>query len=257
MSEPSSEIIAVLSAKSRVDLKQYNVPQLRRRLALLRVKFGFNSMDEYLAALKTDSSLVEATIQRLTIVYTGFFRDKRYWLNLQQAVAELELVNSGVLKFWSCGCATGEEAYSLAFMLATLLPTHRYQIYASDVDKQALAHARAGLYPSKAVQEIGVAERSRWFKQKEDGFQVREQFRKRIQFFSHDLHSSHYLQDNHMIICRNVIIHFNEAAKAKIHQKLAAALVQNGYLFLGATEQILSPEHYNLKPESLYLYKKL
>lgn len=241
---------------TEIDLSFYNQPQILRRLTAFRQKHRLDSLPDLLAALKSDPSLLKECLDRLTINVTEFFRDRDYWQVFKESVTPLAKQKLP-LRFWSAGCASGEEPYSLAFMLINMLPRTCWEIVASDLSNRALTAARAGIYLEKALKNLNPAEIALIFDPVEgEMYQVKNRLRQCVTFFQHNLLFDPYPPNLDVVLCRNVIIYFTEKAKKEVFAKISQALNPGGLLFVGGSEQIITPEAFGLEREDIYIYRK-
>ncbi|MDD2283212.1 MAG: protein-glutamate O-methyltransferase CheR [Eubacteriales bacterium] len=241
---------------TEIDLSYYNQPQILRRLTAFQQKLHFGSLLDLLAALKSDPVLLRECLDRLTINVTEFFRDRDYWQVFKDNVSLLAKKKLP-LRFWSAGCASGEEPYSLAFMLINMLPRTCWEITASDLSNRALTAAKTGIYLEKALKNLNPAEIALIFDPVEgEMYQVKNRLRQCITFFHHNLLFDPYPPNLDVVLCRNVIIYFTEKAKKRVFSRLAQALNPGGLLFVGGSEQIITPEVFGLEREDVYIYRK-
>lgn len=255
MTKEYAEFVRGFYLLTEMDLSHYNKSQILRRLTAFGQKHQLNSLTALLESLKQEPSLLEDCLARLTIKVSEFFRDRDYWDVFEERVARL--ANSRLpLRFWSAGCANGEEPYSLAFMLTKILPRPAWEILASDINQRALATAKAAVYPLKSLKNLTPSERLILFSKAHGQYTVRANFRNSVIFWRHNLHLDPYPKDVDVIVCRNVVIHFTETAKAAVLQKFREALKPGGLLFVGGSEQIITPGEYGLTREDVYIYSK-
>lgn len=239
-----------------LDLCKYNRTQMLRRLTAFRMKKDIHSLTDLSERLKLDTNLLEECLARLTINVTEFFRDREYWQVLRAKVADLA-GESLPLRFWSAGCASGEEPYSLSFMLFGLLPRRSREILASDLSQQALAIARAGVYAKAVLKNLSPKEIALYFYPVDSKkHKIKDLLRQGVSFFHHDLLSDPYPTNLDVVLCRNVIIYFTEKAKKDVLNKIVRRLNPGGLLFVGGSEQIITPREYGLERDDVYIYRK-
>lgn len=257
MSEDFLLLSNSFKAITGLDLSHYNRTQIQRRLSVFQQKYQLETYRDLLAAIQRDENLLQECLQRLTINVTEFYRDSQYWDKLREYIIDMARVRLP-LRLWSAGCATGEEAYSLSAMLSIMLPKNCWEVLASDLDAQALATAKAGLYREKSLKNLSTRQIAMIFnKVEEDLFSVKERVREKISFLKHDLLQDDYPRNMDIILCRNVLIYFKESTKKAVLSRLSRALNPNGLLFVGSSEQIINPEDYGLRNENIFFYKKL
>jgi len=256
VSEEYIEFVAKFKILTGIDLSHYNQAQVFRRLSVFQNKHGFSTFKELISNLGTEESLLQECLNKLTINVTGFFRDKPYWDVLKSNITDLTKQRLP-LRIWSAGCATGEEAYSLAYMVSNMLPKSCWMLAASDLDSNALSLAKAGLYRFKSLKGLdSQLIHSMFNKINDDLYQVKEQIHGRVNFFQNDLLQDPYPTGLDIVLCRNVIIYFREASKKAVFKKIAQSLNPGGLLFVGGSEQIMSPEELGLIKENIFFYRK-
>lgn len=242
-----------------VDLSLYKEAQMKRRLTSLRNKRGYKDFDSYFAMLQTDEELQEEFIDRITINVSEFYRNPRRWDVLRDKVFP-KLVKENPrkkLNIWSAACSTGEEPYSLAIMLKEHFNHVDYSIIATDIDDKVLERAKVGVYNEQALKDLPLHKKSTYFTFKNDQYYIDDQLKRNITFKKHDLLKERYPQNIDLIVCRNVLIYFTDAAKEYIYTNLSKSLCKNGILFVGSTEQIFNPNTYNLKLFDTFFYEKI
>src|SRR5262249_13257823 len=152
------------------------------------------------------------------------------------------------IRVWTAGCASGEEAYSIAMLLAEALGPEafrtRVKIYATDLDEEALAEARSGSYPARAAESVPENLRDRYFDRSGERHVFNKEMRRAVIFGRHDLLKDAPISRIDLLMCRNTLMYFNAEAQARILAKFHFALEEGGYLFLGKAETLLT--HTNL-----------
>ncbi len=151
------------------------------------------------------------------------------------------------IRVWSAGCASGQEAYTLAILLAKALGLEQFRsrvkIYATDVDEEALHQARQAIYSEQEIEEVLPEERVLFFEQSENGFTLRKDLRRSVIFGRHDLIQDAPISRIDLLVCRNTLMYFNAETQARILARFHFALRDNGFLFLGKAEMLLTHAH--------------
>ncbi len=182
----------------------------------------------------------------LTINETSFFRNAPQFELLRARVLP-ELLErkaqrgEGMPRIWSAGCATGEEPYSLAMVVADQALAGRAiapRIFASDISLTALEFAQRGIYPESKVQAVPAPLLQRYFRRRDGGFAVREDLKHLVVFDYHNLKHENGLTGLDIIFCRNVMIYFDEAEQRRLLEKFHRAMAPDGYIFLGHAESL-------------------
>jgi chemotaxis protein methyltransferase CheR len=182
----------------------------------------------------------------LTVQVSEMFRDPAFYRVFRQEVVPI-LRTYPELKIWHAGCASGEEVYTTAILLAEENLAERTQIYATDISARAIERARAGVYPQDRIAAFadnhaasgGKRPFEEYYSAGYGGIVVREWLRRRIVFFQHDLVSDHALGEMHVVLCRNVLIYFGDALRERVLDLFAGSLCRSGFLCLGSSESML------------------
>lgn len=250
------EFKAAVLKRTGIDLNAYKERQMLRRISTLMSLRGAEDFRAYLGLLQRDPDCLREFIERLTINVSEFFRNPERFQELQERYLPQLLTGRLQLKTWSAGCAAGEEAYSLAILLAENVPGQIMPVLATDLDREALAEAAAGRYPAGRLKNAPADLKERYFISEGDHYTVRPALKSRVRFQRHDLLRDPYDSGFDLILCRNVVIYFTEEAKEKLYSRFASALRPGGILFTGATEQIFQPQSYGLKPIAPFFYQR-
>ncbi|MCG5431031.1 PAS domain S-box protein [Mycobacterium sp. MYCO198283] len=230
------------------DFTGYKRASLMRRVRHRMAQTGHDSFEEYLDFLQANADEFVDLFNTILINVTSFFRDPDAWELVRTDVIPTILANSAPyehIRVWSAGCASGQEAYSLAMLLAEALGPEefgqRVKIYATDVDDHALAEARAASYDGKAVESVPDELRGRYFQPLGDGrFQFRKDLRRAVIFGRNDLVRDAPISRVDLLLCRNVLMYFNADTQRTVLNRLHFALAPSGTLFLGHAEMLLS-----------------
>ncbi len=240
-----------------VPLYAYKEPQMKRRLATVMTRMGITTWPDFSKALARDRKLLDEVRDTLTINVTEFFRQADRFGELQTKVLPSLLKERPKLKLWSAGCSTGCEPYTLAMILAEVDPKGNHSITATDVDMPILAAARAGTgYRPDEVRGVPPALLKKYFVFDGTSYAVTDDIRRRVQFRRQDLLSDPYPTDLDLILCRNVVIYFNDEAKAKIYQGFSKAIRPGGYLFIGGSEMLIRPAELGLKSAAASMFQR-
>jgi two-component system CheB/CheR fusion protein len=202
-------------------------------------------MAEYLRLLRGNADEVKALAKDLLISVTSFFRDRPAWQFLEDEIIPriVDAKSSGQpLRIWVPGCATGEEAYSVAILLIERLQAAQkscsLQIFASDTDGDALDVARAGVYPESIAADVTSGRLRRFFVKEEHTYRVDKELRETVIFAQQNLLSDPPFSRLDLVSCRNFLMYLEPAVQEKIVTLLHFALLEGGYLFLGSAETI-------------------
>jgi two-component system CheB/CheR fusion protein len=243
------ELLVYLHEQRGFDFTGYKRASLARRVERRMMTVGISGFAEYLDHLVLHPDEFQALFDTVLINVTRFFRDQESWDYLStQLLPDALLGSDRPIRGWVAGCASGEEAYTLAIVLAELLGVEafreRVKIYATDVDEDALAHARAATYSGKDVAAVPSALREKYFEPTGGRFVVRKELRRSVIFGRNDLVKDAPISHVDVLTCRNTLMYFNAETQAQILNRLHFALRSDGYLFLGKAEMLLSHSSY-------------
>jgi len=232
-------IISLASKKTGLKLDKYRESYIRRRIELRMRCLGISNLSEYFRYLKTNESEIEELVNVIAINVTEFMRDRTpFEFFMHKILPELSS-KKRILRFWSAGCANGEEAYSIAIAILETLPNCAFSVYATDIDEDSLEKAREGVYSKEQLKNLSLELREKYFEKVGEQFRVKDAVRRHVKFRRHDLTSQEpvtkYLD---AIFCRNVMIYFTEEQKEKVLRDFYEALNPGGYLIIGKSESI-------------------
>ncbi|MFP4263384.1 MAG: EAL domain-containing protein [Halomonas sp.] len=241
--EIPERLLERLKQRRSIDFSGYKPGTLSRRLRRRMVATGTPTQEAYLTLVEAQPDELDALARDILISVTAFFRDMAAFdaLRLQVATICKRCREEGQgIRVWVAGCATGEEAYSIAMLFAEALhgaadaPT--VQIFATDIDDDALAVARRGLYPAAALETVPGALLQRYFQPYSSSFEAGKRLRDMIVFARHNLVEDPPFLRLDLVTCRNVLIYFDNALQAKVLKRFHFALRKRGILFLGRSE---------------------
>lgn len=254
-----------LQQSSGLDFSRYKRPLLLQRLHRRMLAAGMGSVEAYAQYLHTHPEEYHHIATSFLIKVTEFFRDPAQFDLLRERLLP-ELMSASQqrgapLRLWSAGCATGEEAYSVAILLAEMLGESLEQanvrIFATDVDPAAVAFARRGIYPPSAVATLPADLRARSFTEVQGQFHISQRLRTLIVFGQHDLGQSAPFGALDLVLCRNVLIYFTPELQTHALQLFAYGLRPGGALVLGHAESARTlPDYFELQDTSQQLYRR-
>jgi two-component system CheB/CheR fusion protein len=225
------------------DFTDYKQATILRRIKRRAAYHNINSLENYLNFLKTNPDEIKALAQDFLISVTAFFRDKEAFDFLQTDVIPdiiAHKTDNDEIKIWVAGCATGEEAYSLAMLMTEGLNKVNkktvVKIFATDLDDIALAYAKNGVYDDSVVKNISKERLELFFTKESRGYKVKQAIRKMLIFAHHDLVKNPPYCNMDLISCRNLLIYLNQTLQKRIFSLLQFGLKKDGYLFLGPSE---------------------
>jgi len=258
------EVIELLRTKTVHDFTLYKQGTLRRRIERRMAMAAVESdeMARYLDQLRSDPGELELLAKDLLINVTSFFRDPQVFDLLGEKIIPELIAATGpghAIRIWIAGCSTGEETYSLAMLFRERIAAAggdvKLQIFASDVDSDAVAFARDGLYPEMITAEVTQARLDRFFSKEPRGYRVSPELRGAVVFTVQDVLADPPFSNIDLVSCRNLLIYLRPEAQAKVISVFHFALRERGILVLGSSEAITgSDDRFEVisKPERLY-----
>jgi len=241
------KIFILLRAQTGHDFSEYKPSTLHRRIERRMAAQHIEEIDEYVKYLRQTPAEVEALFRDLLIGVTSFFRNPEAFKALdEQVIPKLFSGKSpnAVVRVWSPGCSTGEEAYSIAILLQERLEllkqNYRVQVFATDIDSRAIATARVGLYPVSIAADISPERLARFFAAEPDGsaYRIHKSLRDMLVFSEQDVIKDPPFSKVDLISCRNLLIYMGSDLQKKLMPLFHYALNPGGFLFLGTSETV-------------------
>ncbi len=244
--EELKKILAIVRGKTGIDFHaHYKQASIYRRVIRRMVLNKFKKLEDYCIMLKTNPDEANALHDDFLISVTHFFRDPDFFKILQKEVFPSLIRHVKPIppiRIWVAGCATGEEAYSIAISLLEFLEKKSLaipiQIFASDLDTRAIEMARLGIYPASALQGISQNHLKKFFKKIEGHYQIIKSVREICIFSKHNILKDPPFSRMSLISCQNLLIYLETGPQKKVLQAFHYALKPSGYLFLGKSETI-------------------
>lgn len=239
-------VAAILDAHMSFNLRVYKPATVRRRIERRIGLSGFETFENYVARLRTDPDERQTLVRDLLIAVTGFFRDPEAFATLREHVLVphvASLGHGGTMRVWVPGCATGEEAYSLAIEIQEVIEATgkpiSLQMFATDINAASLAVARAGRYPASIAERMSDDRLQTHFKALDhDGYVLRSPIRNHVSFAQHDLTSDPPFSRMDLVSCRNVLIYLTPETQGRVLDSLHFALAPGGHLMLSTSESL-------------------
>ncbi len=238
------DVLAFVRTHTGRDFTCYKRATIFRRVTRRMQVNGIADLAGYLDFLRGHVEEATALLQDLLISVTNFFRDPVAFASLQRSIPALfEGKDAGdAVRVWVAGCASGEEAYSIAMLLsehaATLKGAPQLQVFATDLDEEAIREAREGMYAKAISADVSEERLCRFFMQEKDGYRVLRSLRELVVFAPHDLLQDSPFSRLDLISCRNVLIYLNRDAQRRLLELFHFALLPGGCLFLGTSEAV-------------------
>jgi two-component system CheB/CheR fusion protein len=229
------------------DFTGYKRSTLVRRVSKRMHEVGIDDYVAYQDYLEVHPDEFAFLFNTILINVTAFFRDPAAWQYLAAELLPALLASkrpSQPIRIWSAGCASGEEAYTLAILLAEALGEEAYRrrvkVYATDIDEEALGAARRAVYSPRDVETVPQALRERYFERQGTRHAFRPELRRSVIFGRHDLVQDAPISRIDLLVCRNVLMYLNAETQSRVLARLHFGLAPEGYLFLGKAEMLLS-----------------
>ena len=229
------------------DFTGYKRTTLTRRVRHRMTQARFDTFEQYLDELQASSEEFSALFNTILINVTAFFRDPDAWDYIKTEVIPsllAERAPEAPIRVWSAGCASGQEAYTLAMLLADAMSPdefrERVKIYATDVDEEALTEARSATYDAKSVESVPADLLKRHFEQLNGRYILNKDLRRTVIFGRNDLVKDAPISRVDLLVCRNTLMYMNAETQRNVLGKLHFALGAQGVVFLGHAEMLLS-----------------
>lgn len=239
------EIFTHLRVRTGHDFSNYKQATLMRRIERRIHVRSLADLPSYAAFLHQNPEESQALLKDLLISVTNFFRDKKPFQALEQDVLPALFYNKkqdSVVRIWVAGCATGEEAYSLAMLVAEktsgVLDAPKVQIFATDIDEAAITSAREGLYTLNDAADVSPERLLRFFTKEGDSYRIQRELREMVLFANHNFLKDPPFSRLDLVTCRNVLIYLNTTAQERVMETFHFALRPGGFLFLGSSESV-------------------
>lgn len=240
-----NQLLSTLRDQRGVDFSLYKPSTILRRIERRMGIAQVVSLEEYLRYIKHSPDEAKALYKDLLISVTKFFRDLESYNELKEKVIP-QMVNRAepgkTLRVWVAGCATGEEAYSLAILFTDYLEKSErkceVKVFATDIEKEAMEYASRGIYPESIAADLPEPQMRRFFTKEGGSLKVNTKIRQMVVFASHNLISDPPFNKMDMVSCRNLLIYLKPAQQQRLLKVFSFALYPHGYLFLGSSETI-------------------
>ncbi len=244
-SSSMNKLFNLLSKRTETDFSNYKASTICRRLEKRLAKLKINNIDQYLKYVDSNPRELDQLFQTILIGVTQFFRDLEAFNELEKYIRKIldgKTVKDPI-RVWVSGCATGEEAYSIAILFSNLLGKrageYNIQIFATDIDEKAISFARRGLYSKEAFTELPRVVVERHFtKRSNDQYEVNKSIKQLVLFSKHDVTVNPPFLKLDLISCRNLLIYFNLSLQKHVIPVFHYSLNIDGILFLGKSETV-------------------
>ncbi|HEY9779632.1 MAG TPA: CheR family methyltransferase [Leptolyngbyaceae cyanobacterium] len=250
IAEPNPEfenLLVYIKRNRGFDFTGYKRSSLMRRVKARMQLLDIDSFSDYIDYLDVNPDEFISLFNTILINVTSFFRDRETWQYITSEVIPQIVARKGLyepIRIWSAACASGQEAYTLAIVLAEALGVERFKsrvkIYATDIDEEALNQARHANYCIREVASIPEELLEKYFEHSDNVYTFRKDLRRAVIFGRHDLLQDPPISRVDLVVCRNSIMYFNASVQSKIIARFHFALNDGGFLFLGKAEMLLT-----------------
>lgn len=249
-----SKILSILNQRTGTDFSPYKAATIGRRLEKRMSSLSINCLDDYLAFLRENPDEHDEMFKTILIGVTSFFRNQEAFEALEKHL--LEIIDSKneneSIRIWVPGCSTGEEPYTISILLHRILKLknkkNSVQVFATDIDGQAIQRARKGIYDKKSLEHLPYEIVEAYFLNNGASLELIKPVRSMVLFSEHDLNRHPPFLKLDLVSCRNLLIYFNTELQRQIIPIFHYALLSGGILFLGKSETV---GHYTNLFESL------
>jgi chemotaxis protein methyltransferase CheR len=253
------EITLLLEAifqKYGYDFRQYSEAHIRRRVMNRMAMSGLADISQMQSKVLKDELFASELLQDLSITVTEMFRDPGFYRSLRENVLPI-LKTYPFIKIWHAGCASGEEAYSMAIIMQEEGLYDRTTIYATDFNQQALNRAKEGIFSNSMMKEYtanyqlsgGKESFSNYYTSNYDNVIMNQSLKKNIVWANHNLVTDSVFAEVHLILCRNVLIYFDKNLQNKVQKLFYNSLINGGILCLGSKESLRFTDFYEAYTE--------
>ena len=240
-----SLLLEAIYRKHGYDFRQYSQAHIRRRIMNRMAISGFEDISQMQSKVLNDEIFASELLQDLSITVTEMFRDPAFYRSLREKVIPI-LKTYPFIKIWHAGCATGEEAYSMAIVLQEEGLYDRTTIYATDFNQLALNQAKDGIFSNKMIKEYttnyqlsgGKESFSSYYTSNYDNVIMNQSLKKNIVWANHNLVTDSVFAEVNLILCRNVLIYFDKNLQNKVQSLFYNSLINGGVLCLGSKESL-------------------
>ncbi|MBI4124349.1 MAG: protein-glutamate O-methyltransferase CheR [Deltaproteobacteria bacterium] len=233
--EDLTPILKLLLQRTGYDFRGYRQSTLQRRITRRLQACGCSTCQDYFQYLKEHPEEAGRLFKDLTIHVTEFFREPEIWAGAGQKILT---GLSGEIKIWSAGCASGEEAYSLAIFFKEADHDSGVSVLGTDIDRDSLKRAKEGIYPEEKLKPVSPAVRKKYFHPVKGGYQINSTLKEGVRFQLSDLARQAAEGPFDLISCRNVLIYFSKELQEKVLVRFHHSLRPGGFLWLGRAESL-------------------
>jgi chemotaxis protein methyltransferase CheR len=237
----------VIKEKYEYEFKDYAMSSFKRRIKRVIELYKFKSVEKLIDVLETNTDFFEEFISEITVNVTEMFRDPTFWKVLKEQIIPNILINHNKINIWHAGCSSGEEVYSMAITLREMGALDKARITATDIDAAIINKAKSGSYPLKNMElnqknyqrYMGAFGMEKYYRESNNEAIMDKTLLENVTFRRHDLVQGAVFSKFDLILCRNVMIYFNQSLQNEVLNKLHESLYKYGYLAIGSKESLI------------------
>ena len=247
------KLTETIQSRYDFDFSNYALSSFKRRIKRIMDLQNIKSVDSLISKIETNALYFKEFLSEITVNVTEMFRDPTFWIALRENVLLPYFKNNNEIRIWHAGCSSGEEVYSMAILLDSIGMLSHAKLYASDIDEKILDQAKNKTY-SKKNMEINTSNFNKlypeidllkYFEENDDLFTISEKLTKNVTFKKHNLVSDPAFSKFDIVLCRNVLIYFNQQLQNNVLNKLTSGLFKGGTLCIGSKESLIWCESIN------------
>ncbi|MCF6340242.1 MAG: hypothetical protein L3J10_05785 [Sulfurimonas sp.] len=243
------------------DFRNYERNSLTRRIELAMQQSQISSFEKYKIAVIEDKKIFARFFRICSVNMTTFFRNPEVFKDIRHKVIPY-MKNIPSIRIWCAGCSKGSEPYSITMLLDEMGLLSKSLIYATDFNENILNEAKNGLFAKSELEEIknnyrksgGISELNRWINEENDFIEIKDKIKDKILFFKHNLVTDNVINKFNLILCRNVLIYFNNKLQKQVFDTIDNSLKKNSFLILGESESV--PKNFSYKELSNKIFKR-
>ena len=242
----------------QVDLSQYKRGQMERRVRTFAERKGITDLSQYLILLRRSSDEVDEFLDRVTINVSQLWRNPEQWTLLAGTMLPELAAETGRVRCWSAGSSYGAEAYTLAATIRDVIPRATASVLGTDIDRRMVARAKEGFFTKDDARTAPRKQLEKYFEPTPGGYAARDDLKRIVRFEVGDLLRLRPKREAYdLVLCRNTVIYFNEEVRDALHVRLVESLRPGGFLMVGSTERVSSPESMGLQGAHPFTYRKI
>jgi chemotaxis protein methyltransferase CheR len=241
------KIAEVVKLKYNYDFTNYAMSSFKRRIQRILDLFKISSVDALIKKISDDKAFFEEFLVEITVNVTEMFRDPSFWRVLRDDIIPAIMLNHDKIRIWHAGCSSGEEVFSMAIMLKEMGVLQNTQLIATDLDKEILQKAKSGRYSLKNmelneknyIRFQGSSSLKNYYTEQKGAAVMDMSLVENVSWREHDLVKGDVFNKFDLVLCRNVMIYFNQTLQNEVLKKFHESLFKFGYLIIGSKESLI------------------